>query len=144
MAHPHLLFIDEKRLGFWFYKEYKKGCATIYSCAWSKCSLKGLMQKGVFNWKVIYFYKLLVFNPFMYNCETFNRTITVNDESLEWLKFGESGSQTFWWIKVWRIHHEINKTSRGLIVGWRMKVWQILSICQIRQTLATPNFHCLQ
>jgi len=27
-------------------------------------------------------------------------TNTVNDKSLEWLKFGESGSQTFWWIKV--------------------------------------------
>jgi len=68
---------------------------------------------------------------------------TVNDESLEWLKFGESGSQTFWWIKVWRIYHEVNKRL-GLIVSWRMKVWQILSIRQIRQTLATQNFHRLQ
>jgi len=30
-------------------------------------------------------------------------------------KFGESGSQTFWWIKVWRIYHKVNKTSHGLI-----------------------------
>jgi len=34
--------------------------------------------------------------------------------------------------------------SRGLIVRWRMKVWRILSIRQIRQTLATPNFRRLQ
>jgi len=34
---------------------------------------------------------------------------------------------------------------RGLeYVSWRMKVWRILSIRQIRQTLATPNFHRLQ
>jgi len=30
--------------------------------------------------------------------------------------------------------------SHGLIVSWQMKVWQILSIHQIHQTLATPNF----
>jgi len=48
---------------------------------------------------------------------------TVNNESLEWLKLGE-----------------FNKTSHGLIVSWWMKVWWILSIHQIRQTLATPNF----
>jgi len=36
--------------------------------------------------------------------------------------------------KVWRIHHEVNKTSSG-VVSWRMKVWQILSISQICQTL---------
>jgi len=40
--------------------------------------------------------------------------------------------------------HEVNKMSHGLIVSWQMKVWQILSIHQIRQTLATPNFCCLQ
>jgi len=34
---------------------------------------------------------------------------TVNDESLEWLKFGESGSQTFWWIKVCQIYHKVFK-----------------------------------
>lgn len=44
----------------------------------------------------------------------------VNDESLEWLNFGESGFQTFWWVKVWQIHHEVNKTSRGLVVSWRV------------------------
>jgi len=68
------------------------------------------------------------------------KTYIVNNESLEWLKFGESGSQTFWWIKVWQIYHEVNKTSCGLIVSWWMKVWQILSIHQICQTLATPKF----
>jgi len=65
-------------------------------------------------------------------------------ESLEWQKLGESGSQTFWWIKVWQIYHEINKMSRGLIISWQMKVWQILSIHQIHKTLATPNFHRLR
>jgi len=65
--------------------------------------------------------------------------------------------QKFGVTKVWRIRfsnilaektlanlQEVNKTSRGLVVSWRMKVWQILSIRQIRQTLATPNFHHLQ
>jgi len=42
---------------------------------------------------------------------------TINEESLEWLKFGKLGSQTFWWIKVWRIYHKINKMSHGLIVA---------------------------
>jgi len=69
---------------------------------------------------------------------------TINGKSLEWLKIGESGSQTFWQIKVWRIYCKVNKTSRGLIVSWRRKVWQILPIRQIHQTLATPNFCCLQ
>jgi len=59
--------------------------------------------------------------------------------------------------KVWRIRflnilvdkslanfHKVNKTSHGLIVSWRMKVWWILSICQIHQTLVTPNFRCLR
>jgi len=69
---------------------------------------------------------------------------TINNESLEWLKFGELGSQTFWRIKVWRIYHKVNKRPCGLIVGWWMKVWRILSIHQIRQILATPNFRCLR
>jgi len=34
--------------------------------------------------------------------------------------------------------------SHGLIVGWRMKFWRILSIRQICQTLATPNFRRLR
>jgi len=44
-------------------------------------------------------------------------TYTINNKSLEWLKFGKSGSQTFCWIKVWQIHHEVNETSCGLIVS---------------------------
>ena len=63
------------------------------------------------------------------------------------LKFGVN--------KVWQIrhsmvdkslanYHKVNKTSGGLIVSWLMKVWRILSIRQIRQTLATPNFRRLQ
>jgi len=67
----------------------------------------------------------------------------------KWRKFGV--------IKVWQIRfanilvdkslanfHKVNKMSHGLIVSWRIKVWQILSISQIRQTLATPNFRHLR
>jgi len=43
--------------------------------------------------------------------------LTVNDESLKWLMFGKSGFQTFWWIKVWQIHHEVNKMSCSKLVN---------------------------
>jgi len=50
------------------------------------------------------------------------------------------GFKLYWWIKAWQIYHEV-KTSHGIIASW---FWQILSIGQIRQPLATPNFHHLQ
>ena len=47
--------------------------------------------------------------------------ITANDKSLARLKFGDSACEA----------------------GGQTKVWQISSICQIRQTLVTPIFRHL-
>jgi len=44
-----------------------------------------------------------------------NTICTVNNESLESLKFGKSGSQTFWRIKVLQIYHEVNLIKRLVV-----------------------------
>ena len=65
--------------------------------------------------------------------------LTVNDESLEGLKFGESAKKSIWRKKVWRI-------SPRILVVYNIsyilanKVWRNITIRQIRQTLVPPNF----
>ena len=65
---------------------------------------------------------------------------TVNDESLEGLKFGESAKKSIWQKKVWRI-------SPCILVVYNIsyilanKVWRNITI---RQTLVPPNFRRLR
>ena len=68
---------------------------------------------------------------------------TVNDESLEGLKFGDSAKKSIWRKKVWRI-------SPRILVVYNIsyilanKVWRNITIRQIRQTLVPPNFRRLR
>jgi len=53
---------------------------------------------------------------------------------LEWLKFGESGSQTFWWIKVWQI------TTKLLNVLWSHGKLADESLANFINLPNPPNF----
>ena len=55
---------------------------------------------------------------------------TINDKSLAWVKF------------IYSQHQQM----LGKIKFWMNEVWQnsIRRICQIRETLAMPNFHRLR
>ena len=77
------------------------------------------------------------------NPVTYKKPHTVNDESLEGLKFGESAKKSIWRKKVWRI-------SPRILVVYNIsyilanKVWRNITIRQIRQTLVPPNFRRLR
>ena len=68
---------------------------------------------------------------------------TVNDKSLEGLKFGESAKKSIWQKKVWQISPRI-LVVYNISYMLANKVWRNITNCQIRQTLVPPNFRRLQ
>ena len=52
---------------------------------------------------------------------------TINDESLEWLKFGESAFEESRQNKVWQIYC----SSNTMVTNWQIKICRIPSIRQI-------------
>ena len=68
---------------------------------------------------------------------------TVNDESLEGLKFGESAKKSIWRKKVWRISPRI-LVVYNISYMLANKVWRNITIRQIHQTLVPPNFRRLR
>ena len=83
----------------------------------------------------IYMYVYIYMYIYMY-------VYTVNDESLEGLKFGESAKKSIWRKKVWQISPRI-LVVYNISYMLANKVWRNITILQIRQTLVPPNFHRL-
>ena len=72
----------------------------------------------------------------------FNRakTNTVNDESLEGLKFGESAKKSIWRKKVWRISPRILLVYNILAIYWRIKFGEISQFAKFAKLWSLQTF----
>ena len=65
---------------------------------------------------------------------------TVNDESLEGLKFGESAKKSIWRKKVWRISPRILLVYNILAICWRIKFGEISQFAKFAKLWSLQTF----